>query len=233
MKKLTALFAFAFFLVFVGWAITPVQADPPRPAHKHGDGGVEGVTYCAELFSNDAEATGNGAFEWLGCVPVIPNEKETDLRFPDDLNPEVSPQGTLDECGPSLCKELGDWFNVFNSCDALGPTNLLLDEIPNDFQVGTVVVSAERLAVFFVGIVYGDPEVDVVVRLRGTHADFQGPMLPAPGGTSKFRLSEAWLDGHTTAQGRRRHCNRDGHEVDLVNPGSTLRITATAAPPSP
>jgi hypothetical protein len=229
MKKLTALFAFAFFLVFVGWAITPVQADPPRPAHKHGDGGVEGVTYCAELFSNDAEATGNGAFEWLGCVPVIPNEKENELRF-HIVDPFVSPQG-LDRGSKD---SRNDWYNVFNDCAVQNdPIDVHDHIVPFSFQVGTVVVSAERLAVFFVGIVYGDPEVDVVVRLRGTHADFQGPMLPAPGGTSEFRLSEAWLDGHTTAQGRRRHCNRDGHEADLDDPGSTLRITATAAPPSP
>ena len=111
MKKLTALFAFAFFLVFVGWAITPVQADPPRPAHKHGDGGVEGVTYCAELFSNDAEATGNGAFEWFGSVPVIPNEKENGLRFPD--NPMVSPQGGIRGSSGSP----NDWYRVFDDCD--------------------------------------------------------------------------------------------------------------------
>ena len=38
-KKLTVLFAFAIFVLVVGWAITPAQADPPRPNHNHGGGG--------------------------------------------------------------------------------------------------------------------------------------------------------------------------------------------------
>ncbi len=40
-KKLTVLFAFAIFVLVVGWAITPVQADPPRPTHNHGGGGSD------------------------------------------------------------------------------------------------------------------------------------------------------------------------------------------------
>jgi len=43
-KKLTILFAFAIFVLVLGWAITPVQADPPRPTHNHGGGDPEPPT---------------------------------------------------------------------------------------------------------------------------------------------------------------------------------------------
>jgi len=41
-KKLTILFAFAIFVLVLGWAITPAQANPPDPNGKHDHGGGGG-----------------------------------------------------------------------------------------------------------------------------------------------------------------------------------------------
>ena len=41
-KKLTILFAFAIFVLVVGWAITPAQANPPDQIGKHNHGGGGG-----------------------------------------------------------------------------------------------------------------------------------------------------------------------------------------------
>ncbi len=87
------------------------------------------IAYTAEL-----TGTRPGAFVFDPVIVTL-ETKAIDLQF--ETNPPVSPLGTVAECFPSLCKDLGDWFNVFNSCDALGPTNLPLTEIPNDFQEAT------------------------------------------------------------------------------------------------
>ncbi len=41
-KKLAILFAFAIFVLVVGWAITPAQANPPDQIGKHNHGGGGG-----------------------------------------------------------------------------------------------------------------------------------------------------------------------------------------------
>ena len=232
MKKLTALFAFAFFLVFVGWAITPVQADPPRPSHKHGDGGATGVVYCAELISNDPTGAGR-AFQWEGCVPVIPNEKETDLRFP--VEPVVRPHGEEQGSGT-------DWYRVFDDCDVF---DILLDDgtVVHEDTLDvlklpvlpiTVATSAGRgggVRVAFIGIVYGDPKVDVVVQLIGdcfndspTPIPCNADFFPEPGETSDFTLLQALLQGHTVEKPKG-HYNKHRDRLDLVSP-SKLTITA-------
>ncbi len=250
MKKLTALFAFAFFLLFVGWAITPLQADAPRPFHNHGDGGEAGVTYTAQLCHAYAvppapevctvgDTAGDGAFEWYGAVSVIPNEKETDLRFPVD--PVVRPHGEEQGSGT-------DWYRVFDDCDVFDDGDDHVGTLDENFLPDTPIMVATSagpgggVRVFiFGGIVYGDPlvdeEVGVVVQLigdcfntDGCNADF----IPDPAvdtghgnGISEFTLFEALLQGNTTAQGKKGNCNKDRGRVTLDTP-STLRITATA-----
>jgi hypothetical protein len=242
MKKLTALFAFAFFLLFVGWAITPLQADAPRPFHDHGDGGEAGVTYTAQLchaytslrglpgVCTVGDMVGDGAFEWLGSVRVFPNEKETDLRF--DAIPMVSPHGGVTGSAASL----RDWYRVFDDCDVFDDGDDHVGTLDEAFLPDTPIMVATSagpgggVRVFiFGGIDYGNPEVGVVVQLigdcfntDGCNADF----IPEPGNTSEFTLFEALLQGNTTAQGKKGNCNKDRGRVTLESP-STLRITAS------
>ena len=120
---------------------------------------------------------------------------------------------------------------VFNSCDAL----VTPVTPPKPFMVDTVISTAERLALYFIGIVYGDPPVDVTVQLRGTFAEFHDPLLPDPAvdtghgkGISEFILfDDAWLDGQTQNKPKA-HCDKPrGDRIPLLNPGSTLVIKAS------
>ncbi len=130
--------------------LNPSAAKPICPGHPScKPPSVNPIKYTAELTGTIAGAFGFGPAE------VTPDAKETDLLFKEPP-PKVSPHGTSDQCGPQLplCKELGDWAEVFNRCDALGPTNIPADELPNDFEVDTLVGTTERLTVWYFGIVY-------------------------------------------------------------------------------
>ena len=189
------------------------------------------IAYTAEL-----TGTSDGAFVFAPVIVTL-ETKAIDLQF--ETNPKVRPLGGNN-------KNTGDWFNVFNSCDALGPTNLPLTEIPDDFQVATFGGRGGGHRVGFIGIVYGPlaRQVDVVVQLIGTcrddvcRADFlpDDPVLDPntpdePASNTKSHLMvTALLQGHTLKGLKPRgHCNRDGHEVTL-DPNSNLVITAILCP---
>ena len=145
-----------------------------------------------------------------------------DLQF--ETNPLLGPLGGKN-------KNTGDWFNVFNSCVALGPINLPLTEIPNEFQVATFGGGGGGVRVGFIGIVYGDPMVDVVVQLIGdcfndspTPIPCNADFFPEPGETSDFTLLQALLQGHTVEKPKG-HYNKHRDRLDLVSP-SKLTITA-------
>ena len=142
------------------------------------------------------------------------------------MKPLVTPRGSD--------KSAGDWFNVFNDCDVLGPTNVPLDDIPDNIQVDSSIDKPEGVRVAFIGIVYGDPEVSIVVQLIGT-TPFEDPFLPvvpanAEAGTEvsiDHPMTKALVQGHTTSRGKKGHCNKTGNTVPLAV-ASTLTITATA-----
>ncbi len=176
---------------------------------------VSPIMYTAEL-----TGTVPGAFVFES-KEVTPNAKEDGLQF--EINPVVSPLRDDENGGDG--RLLGDWFNVFNSCDAL--TTSVTP--PESFMVDTVVDKGGHVRVGFIGIEYGpdDRPVEVVVQLIGTEEDFDEPFLPAPGKKSAFLLSQALLQGHTLKGIRPKgHCNKDGQRLDLY-PDSKLVITAS------
>ncbi len=121
--------------------VNPSAARPFCPGHPSCKPPSDNpIAYTAELTGTEA-----GAFVFAPVIVTL-ETKAIDLQF--KTNPLVSPLGGNN-------KNTGDWFNVFNSCDALGPTNLPLTEIPNDFEVDTLVSTTERLSVWFFGIAYG------------------------------------------------------------------------------
>ena len=217
MKKLTALFAFAFFLLFVGWAITPVQADPPRPTHNHGGG--SGITYTAQLTSTFDQ---DGAFEF-GPVNVTPNAKENNLRFLADFT--VTPHGGD--------KNVGAWVQVFNDCRALAPPMLPPNQIPANFPGDGAIDEAGGVFVTLTDIevldAMGNPFVGLTLSLIGNCFNTDGctdDFIPAPGQMKEVELTRFWLTGHTVKGIKPKgHCNKEGRTPMLAT-HSTLKITA-------
>jgi hypothetical protein len=196
--------------------VNPSAAKPFCPGHPSCKPPPDNpIKYTAEL-----TGTIDGAFVFAPVI-VTPDEKEVDLQF--ETNPLVSPLGG-DE-------KKGDWAMVFNSCDAL----VTPVTPPKSFMVNTFGGKGGGVRVGFIGIVYGDPMVDVVVQLIGNcfnvdecNADF----FPEPGNTSDFTLLQGVLQGHTLEKPKG-HCNKDRDRLDLLNPGSTLVITASCRTGTP
>ncbi len=181
-KNLTVLFAFAIFVLVVGWSITPAQANKPdnNDEHDHGDGGIGALDIAIELM--------DGAF--VTHSPEIPHrvtpESEFELRGDEaihmirpggpDGNATVNPvvlvceAMALNESTEELCKA---WNGVFNLCGLLGPSNdvdVLDFEAPFGRKGWTVAKVVDEVSVGLSFELFGplsDDPLKVSLQLKG------------------------------------------------------------------
>jgi len=223
-KKLTVLFAFAIFVLVVGWAITPAQA------HCKKFGGVVDPDCRGSedpLFEYTAKLT-LGAFVFP-AVDVTPILRDSELRSESNVFIQR----------PNDNRVLAEtWDNLFDKCPVLlisqvESFDVLLDNLEITMSGGVRVI--------FHDVLLESGAAEVTVELIGDTFDFSGvPFLPeGDGETSEFILTKGAIFGRSVRgePGPRRSCQPSGGGgfdiFDLLDATgtsvpSTLVITATA-----
>ena len=166
-KKLTVLFAFAIFMLLIGWAITPAQANPPdqNGKHNHGGGGGGSDTGFEPAFVDLA-----GDMLTMDLPVSVSRDSSKKIHFATDFVQDI----VMDFQIPPLPKD-NDCFAVPETAADSGDIIQFVEELNgNSIASGRFVVEVDRRKKT------GGLLIQYSGELGFTYIQFRGPYVDSP-----------------------------------------------------